>query len=107
VLAINGWSLKARTLQDVTDMIAMSRRHLTLRIEFDVAGHCFILLFYVVYLCIQSFHSFTHSFILSDSAVFKWHLKIVLISPHMGVVTDSMLILIISIVILYEVFLVC
>ena len=38
VLAINGWSLKARTLRDVNDMIAMSRRHLTLRIEFDVAG---------------------------------------------------------------------
>jgi len=38
VLAINGWSLKARTMRDVTDMIAVSRRHLTLRIEFDVAG---------------------------------------------------------------------
>ena len=38
MLAINGWSLKARTLQDVAEMIAVSRRHLTLRIEFDVAG---------------------------------------------------------------------
>ena len=38
VLAINGWSLKARTLRDVSEMIAVSRRHLTLRIEFDVAG---------------------------------------------------------------------
>ena len=41
VLAINGWSLKARTMRDVTEMIAMSRRHLTLRIEFDVAGCCY------------------------------------------------------------------
>jgi len=38
VLAINGWSLKARTMRDVSEMISMSRRHLTLRIEFDVAG---------------------------------------------------------------------
>ena len=38
VLAINGWSLKGHTLRDVSDMTAMSHRHLTLRVEFDVAG---------------------------------------------------------------------
>ena len=38
MLAVNGWSLKARTLRDVSEMIAVSCRHLTLRIEFDVAG---------------------------------------------------------------------
>jgi len=43
VLAINGWSLKARTMRDVIDMISVSRRHLTLRIEFDVAGSLLVL----------------------------------------------------------------
>jgi C-terminal processing protease CtpA/Prc len=37
VLAINGWSLRGRTMQDVAAMIHVLRGHLILRIEFDVA----------------------------------------------------------------------